>query len=214
MNWFGLEYQDCVPYTVRAAGIYPGWPEGGVDTAVSARMTYRKGSLVEALALSQPWQKMIVGIPLRRCAEAEQICLLDPPCAAIVNSVVDPMYPTVVETARCGLNTLCARGLAACVRLHPLVDASSFYSNLLPRCFSADQWDVNVMRHADPLLGNHRWRSAILCSDNLSAALPLSVSLCLSLSLCISLSVSLSLSLSLSLCVSQVTSEKTPRRCL
>jgi hypothetical protein len=113
MDWFGLEYQERVPYTASAVGA------SGTETALSARMSYRKGSLVEAFTNAQPWDKLIIGIPVRQCAEAERSCLADPTCAAIANSVADPTSPTLLETARCELNDLCATSLAVCNAPHP-----------------------------------------------------------------------------------------------
>ena len=43
-----------------------------------------------------------------RCAAAETACLEDENCAAIVNAVVDPVYPTPTDVAYCLTNTLCA----------------------------------------------------------------------------------------------------------
>jgi hypothetical protein len=113
MDWFGFVPQDRAAYSAQPAGpdVYP---EYGEDTSVDGEMQYRPGSLVAALVLAQPWTKLVVGVPTRRCAEAEQDCLNDPTCSRIVNSVVDPVAPTAAETLRCTLNSICALSLAQC----------------------------------------------------------------------------------------------------
>ncbi len=115
LNWIGFVSQNRSAYSARAAGVNPEFPEDGIATSTSMEMFYRPGSLAGALALAQPWTRLIVGIPIRRCAEAEQACLADPDCAAIVNAVADPMSPTSLEMLRCSYNSLCAYSLAQCI---------------------------------------------------------------------------------------------------